>query len=245
MNNQIEGILKGKYRVEDGIPIFIDSVSSSFNPSRLCILSPPDTTWEVLETRKHDIITGSEGFILNVGSCSKRYPGAINLDIEKFDNVDVVADAKDLPFKSNVFDAVLMESVLEHIDEPEKAIKESYRVLRKGGKIYISIPFVFVFHNSPSDYNRYTINGLVARLKKEGFKDIQAGIVSGAGSTMNQMLRYYLALLFSFNSKFLFSLMLNVFGWVTFLIKYTDIILNKYRMSSTMASVIWASGVKR
>jgi len=57
-------------------------------------------------------------------------------------------------------------------------------------------------------------------------------------------LRYYLATLFSFNNKFLFSLGLHIFGWLTFPIKYLDILLNKYDNAHVMASVVYAVGEK-
>ncbi|MDZ8119820.1 class I SAM-dependent methyltransferase [Pontiella agarivorans] len=43
------------------------------------------------------------------------------------------ADAKTLPFPDNTFDAVFTHAVLEHIPDPEKALKEMRRVLKSGG----------------------------------------------------------------------------------------------------------------
>lgn len=203
------------------------------------VFGPPSSAHFARERAKEMIMR--KGLVLNIGSSSKRaYPNTVNLDIGRFGKVDVIGDGKKLPFKNGVFDAVLIESVLEHIDEPEKVITESYRVLKKGGAIYISIPFVYAFHGSPNDYNRYTLNGLRERLRLNKFRDIRSGILCGAGSTISQMLRYYLALIFSFNSAFLFSLFLNIFGWLTFPLKYTDILLNRYRKSALIASSVWA-----
>ena len=247
------------YLILDSIPVFIDKtleseeISAGAFKTRMMrrkglirarnALSPPDTTYEAREMLKEHIMKG--GLVLNLGSSSKKvYPNTINIDIGKFKNVDVVGDGKKLPFKEGSFDVVLIESVLEHIDEPEMVIKEAHRVLKRGGKIYVSIPFVFVFHGSPDDFNRYTLHGLAKRLKIRGFKQIRAGILCGAGSTMNQMLRYYLSLFFSFNNEFLFSLFLNIFGWLTFWIKYTDAWLNKYKKAHQMAAAVWASGEK-
>jgi len=49
-----------------------------------------------------------------------------------------VADAMDLPFENQTFDVVFSFECLEHVPEPVKMIKECYRVLRKGGKLYIT-----------------------------------------------------------------------------------------------------------
>jgi ubiquinone/menaquinone biosynthesis C-methylase UbiE len=51
-----------------------------------------------------------------------------------------VADAAELPFKDNLFDAVICLEVLEHVDNPIKAISEIKRVLKKGGYTVILVP---------------------------------------------------------------------------------------------------------
>lgn len=184
--------------------------------------------------------------ILNVGSSSVQtnYKNSINLDIDLFDNVDVVADGKNLPFKDKSFDFVIIEMVLEHVDESEKVIAESYRVLKNGGKVFISIPFMHVFHGSPNDFNRYTLNGLSRRLELQGFSLEKEGVLSGPSAAFSQILRYYLAILFSFNNDFLFSLFLNIFGWLTFPIKYLDILVAKHKKAHLIANTIYAIGRK-
>jgi ubiquinone/menaquinone biosynthesis C-methylase UbiE len=51
-----------------------------------------------------------------------------------------MGDAQGMPFKSNFFDKILMTEVIEHIPDPEAAILEACRVLKKGGKIVVSTP---------------------------------------------------------------------------------------------------------
>jgi arsenite methyltransferase len=46
-----------------------------------------------------------------------------------------VADAQDLPFKDNVFDAVISESVTAFPKDKAKAVDEYVRVLKKGGHV--------------------------------------------------------------------------------------------------------------
>jgi SAM-dependent methyltransferase len=190
-------------------------------------------------------LIGKSKLSLNIGSSEKFvYPRTVNLDIGPYKNVDIIADGKDLPFKDDVFELVIIDNVFEHVDEPEKIIKEAYRVLKKNGRIHVVIPFVYVFHGSPDDYGRYTLHGLRKRLELAGFKIEKSGLYAGPSSTISQMLRYYLALLFSFNNDFLFSAGLNFFGWLTFPIKYFDKILIRYKKAHLMGSVVYAIGRK-
>lgn len=254
-----------RYEMKEGVPIFIKSQVSDENmavggfnrnikeyPKLISalrklkkILGPPLTIYAPKEKEFVNQITKKSKRSLNIGSSSKKaYPGSLNLDIGFFENVDIVADGKRLPFKENSFDLILIESVLEHVDEPEKIINESYRAMKKGGKIYISIPFVYAFHGSPDDYERYTLHGLKKRIENAGFITEKEGIIAGPSSTFNQILRYYLAMLFSFNNDFLFSIFLNIFGWLTFPIKYLDSFLVKNKKAHVISSIIYVLGRK-
>lgn len=51
-----------------------------------------------------------------------------------------VADAASLDFSDSFFDAVTCFDILEHIEEPQRAIAESARVLKSGGLIVASVP---------------------------------------------------------------------------------------------------------
>jgi ubiquinone/menaquinone biosynthesis C-methylase UbiE/uncharacterized protein YbaR (Trm112 family) len=63
---------------------------------------------------------------------------------ERFKNKNfVVGDARKLPFKNNTFDLVVAINLLHHIDESNDVLKESYRVLRKGGKLLTVDPNLY------------------------------------------------------------------------------------------------------
>ena len=73
-------------------------------------------------------------------------------------------DATNLPYENNEFDVVVADQVLEHVcDNPQKVFSESYRVLKKGGIIIFTAPFMKILHGSEnkggfglSDYWRFT-----------------------------------------------------------------------------------------
>jgi SAM-dependent methyltransferase len=83
-----------------------------------------------------------------------------------------------LPFEKESFDHVVSFQVLEHHRKPEIMISEMERVLRPGGYILLSFPFIYALHEQPHDYQRFTEykirelfkenNCEVAQIKKQG-----------------------------------------------------------------------------
>lgn len=78
--------------------------------------------------------------------------------------VDYVGEAK------GKYDYILCTQVLEHLKEPELAFKEFKRLLKPGGKIFLSTNFLYQIHMEPDDYWRFTEYGLKYLGKTVGFK---------------------------------------------------------------------------
>lgn len=164
----------------------------------------------------------------------------INLDIANFQRVNVVADGHKLPFKSDIFHAVIIDAVLEHVKNPNQVVDEIYRVLKDGGYVYAKIPFIQVFHAAPYDYQRFTITGIKHLFSK--FEELDAGVCVGPSSALSWVLREYLAILFSFGNDLVYQGLKMVFGWLTFWIKYLDIITAKSKHSKIIASGVYYWG---
>ena len=65
-------------------------------------------------------------------------PGMIEVGRSKHPKIEFVeADAMALPFKANEFDAVTISFGLRNIEDPRKALKEMYRVLKPGGRLVV------------------------------------------------------------------------------------------------------------
>ena len=79
---------------------------------------------------------------LDLGCGKRKYSGAIGLDINPLNDADVISDLDYLvyPFKSEIFDIVICENVLEHLKEPLHAMEEIYRILKPGGIVKILTP---------------------------------------------------------------------------------------------------------
>jgi ubiquinone/menaquinone biosynthesis C-methylase UbiE len=67
-----------------------------------------------------------------------------------------LCDAHDLPFKSNTFDGVVAQAVLEHVVDPYRCAEEIHHVLRNGGVVYAETPFMQQVHGGAYDFTRFT-----------------------------------------------------------------------------------------
>ena len=107
--------------------------------------------------------TAQTNWILNIGSGDTRLifrdRTAVNMDITQFEEVDVVGDAHQLPFRSRTVDIVFCNAALEHMKKPWVAASEMERVLRKGGVMLVQAPFLEAIHDE-HDYFRFTKAGL-------------------------------------------------------------------------------------
>jgi SAM-dependent methyltransferase len=75
--------------------------------------------------------------------------------------VDVVIEAGEaLPFEDGSLDFVTCTQVLEHVQDPHWHLAEMSRVLKVGGVILLTLPFVWEQHEIPHDYYRFTEFGV-------------------------------------------------------------------------------------
>lgn len=72
--------------------------------------------------------------------------------------------------RSSSFDYILCTQVLEHLREPQKAFVEFKRLLRPGGRLFLTTNFVYQIHMEPNDYFRFTEHGLRYLGCKNGFE---------------------------------------------------------------------------
>ena len=105
----------------------------------------------------------------------------IRLDFEPTYELDVVADARMLPFRDGSLDRISADSVLEHIPHPHQVLAECFRVLKPGGVLKLVTPFAFNLHGYPDDYLRYTPSWYRTILKEVGFETVGADVDASSG----------------------------------------------------------------
>ncbi len=102
----------------------------------------------------------------DIGACGLSVTYA-NLVTDK--GTDVACDAKSLPFPDGSFDAVICSELLEHVPAPAPVIAECRRVLKPGGTLLVTVPFLFRIHGDPEDYGRYTDSYWQKTMNEAGF----------------------------------------------------------------------------
>jgi SAM-dependent methyltransferase len=103
--------------------------------------------------------------------------------------VDIVASAERIPVADGSFDAVLSTQVLEHVAEPVSVLAELRRILRPGGRLFLTVPLAWELHEQPFDFYRYTPSGLEHLLRRAGLAQIEVRPRNDCFSTLAQLLR--------------------------------------------------------
>ncbi|WP_225027127.1 class I SAM-dependent methyltransferase [Xinfangfangia pollutisoli] len=73
--------------------------------------------------------------------------------------------------KPRKFDVILANQVWEHIDRPQAATRNVYRMLKKGGWFWLAVPFFIPYHAVPVDCSRWSARGLHNLLVEAGFEE--------------------------------------------------------------------------
>ena len=101
----------------------------------------------------------------------------------------------DFPIDSNTFDNILVFNVLEHVWDTRNLLSESHRILVPGGTIWGSVPFLFRYHQDPTDFWRFTHEALEQLLQRTHFCEIEVstygvGCFSVSVNTFSNLLRF-------------------------------------------------------
>ena len=91
-----------------------------------------------------------------------------------YDQYDVCAG----PLSLEQWDIIFLEQVLEHVETPRRALQHIWQMLRHGGYVVVTTPFLIRVHNYPIDCSRWTELGMRNMLIESGFS--QAHIETGS-----------------------------------------------------------------
>jgi SAM-dependent methyltransferase len=123
-----------------------------------------------------------KGRVLNAG-CGNRDIGdilrgfgageVVNYDIDSSISGAIRGSLLATPFGDDEFDTIICNAVLEHVPEVERAIQELARVLKPGGYFIAAVPFLQPYHRSPTDFRRYTGEGLEELGRLHGLRTVE------------------------------------------------------------------------
>ena len=154
-----------------------------FEPSSVGIFFNPYfiSRYAIYMELKKTASTFNSGRVLDLGCGVRPYEGLfsvdeyIGVDIEggghAEDNkyCDIYYDGKTVPFPDSSFDIVLSTQVIEHVEDYDLYLSEAFRVLKAGGVLILTCPFVFEEHEKPYDFWRFSSFGITNLLEKHSF----------------------------------------------------------------------------
>jgi SAM-dependent methyltransferase len=170
------------------------------------------------------------GRLIDIGCGIKPYRGQLSARITEHvgvdhsatqhdtSNVDLFGTAYSIPAENCSFDSALCTFVLEHLEEPEAALRECHRILKPGGTAIYSVPFIWHLHEEPRDFYRFSKYVLFHLFNKTGFEILELKVLSGFWASFGQLLVYNL---YRFNRGPLSWLrIMDGIGWVLQRISY-------------------------
>ena len=107
---------------------------------------------------------------------------------------DVWGDGCRLPMGDGCVDTTLSLGVLEHVPDYERYVSEVGRVLKEGGHLVMSIPFLYQAHggvDERDDFARWTKAGITGLLKKHDLAVVEVRSYGGVGTTLAQLVNSY------------------------------------------------------
>ena len=93
---------------------------------------------------------------LNLGCGPDYRKGWVNVDIRKDIKADIVHNLNKFPypFKEDEFDITLISHTLEHLDYPERVLKEVVKICKSGAKLIVEVPHAFSYANATDMQHR-------------------------------------------------------------------------------------------
>jgi SAM-dependent methyltransferase len=111
--------------------------------------------------------------------------------------IHLAADLSALPLAAQCADVVINTQVLEHVRQPGAVLKEIHRVLKPGGRLYLTAPQGWHEHQQPNDYYRFTRYSLRSLLEAAGFHHIEIASLGGYFHYLGHRLSYVPKVLFT------------------------------------------------
>ena len=202
------------------------------------ILAPVLSSWASRIKLKKLLKNHSQDHVIvNIGSGPghlKNRKDIINIDIFTFEGIDLVSDATNLPIKDESVDLIINVAMMEHINAPERVIREMYRILRQDGNVFCYLPFIVPFHAAPEDFSRWTVSG--AKKLFADFGEVEVFVGAGPTSGMLWVFQEWLSILLSFGNRTAHDIIFIFLMIIMSPIKLLDFIMVHFSYAENIAS---------
>lgn len=174
-----------KIPIIDGIPRFYQTTTEKiieFDETTIRNLSH----WTSWRRKNYDFFQNNlknikyDSTLLDIGAGGSPFAKLLEpfqtykVDFKPYKGIDFLTDLNQLiPVVDGTFDVILMSNLLEHIPEPLTLLRESHRILKQGGVLLVTVPFLIKIHQAPYDFLRYTEFMLNRLFPNAGFQQIR------------------------------------------------------------------------
>ena len=135
------------------------------------------------------------GRVLDVGGKKTRKRGVFRpdaapaeswdyLNIDADSEPDILASADAIPVPDESYDSIMLAEVLAHIEEPGRVLREIGRVMRPGGVIVATMPFLFPLTQDPDDFQRWPPTRLRIEFERAGLRVDELVTMGSAAAVM-------------------------------------------------------------
>ncbi len=220
--------------------------------SRLAQLArPPVAVWPSLEDEIGEYKTYFKGKMLNAGAGLRDLSSPVDGELVNQDiphslhngNIHIYSPIHDIPVADGHFDGVICNAVLEHVANPVEVVREIHRVLKPGGYLYLVVPFLQPEHLDPTDFQRYTKDGLRKLVTDEGFEVVKLEGVHSVYTTLAWIVESWLQSHDSLSYRLMRLIFYPILRYKTRTSRtYVDSIASAYRVLARKAK---AEGLSR
>lgn len=188
-------------------------------------------------------LEASRGTIVELGSGARRLaPEIINIDLFPSKEVDIVADIAEVPLCDSCADAVIIDSVIEHVPYPDKVVAEAHRILKPGGRLFINCPFMLPYHGYPAHFRNLTRDGMEHLL--EDFDNVEIVPTFGPMTALVNMFAETFAVIVGGSRGFCYVAAKGIALLPTFWLKYLDYFFITLERSHRIAGMLCAQATK-